>query len=452
MKKIKNMKIKMRTKMAIGFIIIGILMLITLFTGYTSCQNILKADDPTRYLSNYSYFQAALLIFIVVIVSSISITFTRMIRISCGRLSQASKDMADGKVDITLEKMYNDEFGDLMDDFQVMVDNTRANAEIAQKVADCDYTVVVEPKCEEDVLGNALKQMVTQTNYTMGNIKEAAHQVSTSSAQVASASEALAQGSTEQASAIEEITVSITDVAGMTKQNASQANIVNELMAQTIEDVQKGNKEMQDMVVAMEEINAASESISKIIKVIDDIAFQTNILALNAAVEAARAGEAGQGFAVVADEVRNLAAKSAQAAAETADLIENSIRKVQAGSKIASDTAVALENITKAVTKSEQMIAGIAESSNYQATAIAQIDRAVAQVSQVVQTNSATSEQCAAASLELSSQAAKMRELVSVFKLSNTASAPTVEGKKEYEASVDVNEQMISLQDGFGKY
>ena len=212
---------------------------------------------------------------------------------------------------------------------------------------------------------------------------------------------------------------------------------------------------MQDMVVAMQEINKASEGISKIIKVIDDIDFQTHILACNAAVEAAIAGEAGKGFAVVAEEVRNLAAKSSSAAAETAEMIEDSIQKVEAGSRIANETAKALGEITAVVKQSEAIITEIAEASNYQATAITQIDQAIEQVSQVVQTNSATSEECAAASMELSNQATKVRDLLSIYKLkSNSGMGMDMDDSmsNSYSSGYDKNEQIISLKDGFGKY
>ena len=449
----KNMK--MHTKLTIGFAIIGLLLLVLLYTGYSTAATIITLDVEKQagYLSNFATFTSFMFIGVSVIAGGIAYSMTRMLRMTVKDLNKVADELAAGKVDITIEKKNNDEFGALMDDFQKVVDNVHYQAKIAQEVADGNMTIEVQPKSEDDLMGIALRKMVKQNQYTLNNIKEAAYQVTTSSSQVASASEALAQGSTEQASAIEQITASIDDVADRTKQNASQANAAADLMAKAIEEVKKGNMEMQDMVVAMQEINKASEGISKIIKVIDDIAFQTNILALNAAVEAARAGEAGKGFAVVAEEVRNLAAKSASAAAETAEMIEDSIQKVEAGSKIANETAQALEEITAVVKQSETIITEIAEASNYQATAIAQIDQAIEQVSQVVQTNSATSEECAAASQELSNQAGSVREMLSVYTLNGHSQMDMgMDMERRYDSQVDRNEQIISLRDGFGKY
>lgn len=450
----KNMK--MHTKLIIGFVVVEILVVLAIYAGYSTAAQIIYEADPEHYLNSYRIFSIVELVVALSIMGSISVTVTRNIRKSVEQLSDVAKQIAMGKVDVNLVKNSNDEFGQLVEEYQHVVDNIRYQANVAEEVADGNMTVEVLPRSEEDLLGISLKRLVKRNLHALTNINDAAYQVMTSSSQVASASEALAQGSTEQASAIEQITASISDIAEKTKQNAKEANTAAELVAQAIEDVKKGNEQMQGMMAAMEDINKSSESISKIIKVIDDIAFQTNILALNAAVEAARAGDAGKGFAVVAEEVRNLAAKSASAASETAEMIEDSIHKVEAGSQIADETAKALEAITEAVRQSEEMIVDIAEASNYQATAIAQIDQAVEQVSQVVQTNSATSEQCAAASVELSNQANRMRELLSVYKLGNGA-AVTMDVASEnadtgFEGIEDKNEQIISLGEGFGKY
>lgn len=411
----KNVKI--HTKLIVGFLIMDILVTVSLIFGYTSARMLIHMQNKERFLNNYLIFTIAAFIIATVIMGYISISITRTIRRSMAQLSGAAKQIAMGKVDVNLEKSADDEFGQLIGDYQVVVDNVRYQAQVAGEVANGNLLVDVVPRSEEDVLGNSLKQLVQRNLHALTNISDASFQVSTSSSQVAGASEALAQGSTEQASAIEQITASIADIASKTKQNAGEAKEAAKLVEQAIRDVKTGNQQMQDMMTAMEKINESSENISKVIKVIDDIAFQTNILALNAAVEAARAGEAGKGFAVVAEEVRELAAKSASAASETAEMIEDSIGKAKDGASIADETSKALEAITGAVRESEHLITNISESSDYQASAIEQIEQAVEQVSQVVQSNSATSEQCAAASMELSNQAKRMKELLAVYKL-----------------------------------
>ncbi len=444
----KNMK--MKTKMILGFAIPILLTIVNIVLSDLTTKGAINAENAEIFAKNATLFTAAIAVVSVVFTVIIATILIKAIERSVVQLSNAAKDIAMGRVDIELVKYNNDEFGELVDAYNKVIDNIKYQSKIAQEVASGNLTITVNPASPDDLLGNSLKKLVEDNLHALSNISDAGSQVTISSSQVASASQALAQGSTEQASAIEEITASIDEIADKTKQNAEQANEAASLVVRAIDDVKQGNRQMEDMMTAMQDINKSSESISKIIKVIDDIAFQTNILALNAAVEAARAGEAGKGFAVVAEEVRSLAAKSAAAAAETAELIEDSINKVSSGSQIVDDTAKALGAITKVVQDSEVIINGIAESSNYQATAVAQIEQAIAQVSQVVQTNSATSEQCAAASEELSNQASRMRDMLSIYHL-GSGNLPSPRGAS-LPSVASANEQVISLEDDFGKY
>lgn len=260
-------------------------------------------------------------------------------------------------------------------------------------------------------------KIIGTLNDALSQIHRASNQVASGSEQVSSGAQSLSQGATEQASSIEELAATINELSEQVKQTAQNSSDINVLIEAAGNGVEGSNQQMKEMMSAMTRINESSSEIEKIIKTIEDIAFQTNILALNAAVEAARAGTAGKGFAVVADEVRSLASKSAEAAKDTTVLINHSLEAVAEGNRIARETQISLLNVVEKAQKITVGMAKITEAASMQAEGIAQVTTGVDQISSVVQTNAATAEESAATSQELSSQSSLLKDLVGRFRL-----------------------------------
>jgi methyl-accepting chemotaxis protein len=284
---------------------------------------------------------------------------------------------------------------------------------------------------------DSMNKTLESLNNLLGKVANTSEQVASNASHVADSSTALSQGATEQASSLEEISSSMNLFSEQSTQNAENAFEANKLSSEVKNRADMGNGQMANMISAMEEIKKSSGEIGKIIKAIDEIAFQTNLLSLNAAVEAARAGIHGKGFAVVAEEVRNLAQRSAKAARETTEMIENSISKVEIGSNLADETASSLSEIIDGITKVSDLISEIAEASDEQAKGVDQISQGLQQIDKVTQTNTATAEESAAASQDLTYNANHLKEMISQFKLKNTYinEGPIV--KKEMNSNKD---------------
>lgn len=365
-----------------------------------------------------------------------------------------------------------DEIGQLALALDSMAEGLNQKAQLAEAIADGDLTVEVSLASDKDHLGRALQRMVASLSDLIGQTKVSAEQIASGSVQVSDSSQSLSQGATESAASLEEIAASMTELDSQTRHNAENAAQANQLVGNAKMVAEQGNQQMQGMVNAMAEINQAGQNISKIIKVIDEIAFQTNLLALNAAVEAARAGQHGKGFAVVAEEVRNLAARSAQAAKETEELIAGSVAKAKDGATVADKTAESLQGIVNEIAKVTDLVGEIAAASNEQSEGIGQINLGLGQIDQVTQQNTATAEETASASEELSAQAEQLRGMLGRFKLAQSSTGsmlPTRRGGSALQSNgpevplsvaartmqpepVGANEMIALNSSEFGKY
>ena len=332
--------------------------------------------------------------------------------------------LAEGDLDTPVQEIHTG------DETQILADSARTLVQgFGRMIQDMDEmlaemsrgNLAVDSKCEEVYVGgyrgllDSARKLSIQLSDTLRQINQSAEQVSAGAEQVSAGAQALSQGATEQASAIEELAAAITDISGKVKATADSAGNVHIQSSETGSEVEQCNEKMTELVNAVRDIGESSSQIGKIIKTIEDIAFQTNILALNAAVEAARAGTAGKGFAVVADEVRNLASKSAEASKSTSVLIEGSVRSMEKGMKIADETAASLQKAVVSTENTVKAVDQITDAATEQSLAISQVTLGIDQISSVVQTNSATAEESAAASEELSSQAVILKELVEQF-------------------------------------
>ncbi|WP_300774216.1 methyl-accepting chemotaxis protein [uncultured Acetatifactor sp.] len=388
----------------------------------TAEDNFLSTVDMQELLVAAQIGMAVVALIITILLSTY---LTRSITKPLRQLETAADKIVNGNFDISVTYESKDELGSLTKSFKnmtfiletVISDASRLLSEMA------DGNFDVRTNAEERYVGSlqslllSIRKLNKDLSITLGQINQSADQVASGSGQVSNGAQALAQGATEQAASVEELASTITNISYQVKSTADNAMEARSKSNTAGGEAEICNNQMHDMMDAMEEIARSSNEISKIIKTIEDIAFQTNILALNAAVEAARAGEAGKGFAVVAEEVRSLASKSSVASKNTAELIESSVNAVTRGTKLANSTAESLVQVVNHVRSASTKVDEIANAAEEQAGAIEQVTLGVDQISSVVQTNSATAEESAAASQELSEQASTLKSLVAKFKL-----------------------------------
>ena len=365
-------------------------------------------------------FGIGIFIIAIIVTSIIAKKMADPIKAASKRLIGLSHGNLSDKVE---ESKAKDEIGDLTRALAETVQTLRSYINnISASLAELDkgnlkFDIDIDYVGDFAPIKESFQNTIYKLDNTFRNLNMSAKEVANGSEQMASGAMALAQGATEQASSVEELASTINEINSHVAKNAENAKQTSSQAQITVKELEAGKNHMTQMITAMNQINDSSSEISKIIKTIEDIAFQTNILALNATVEATRAGSAGKGFAVVADEVRNLANKSAEASKNTASLIESTIHSLQEGTDIANQTAESLDRTVLYSEESAKLLLEISKASQEQAAAISQVTQGIDQISSVVHTNSATSEESAATSEELSSQAQLLMNMVNQFKI-----------------------------------
>ncbi len=389
-------------------------------------QNGLTRVDDSHALARTADIIIILIIVISIIISVLlAIIIAGSIRRPVNEMMGVAAAIAEGDLDTQINYESSDELGEMANSMRTMTSGVRTILTDVEELLDAmgKGNFDIHTKVEEAYVGQysklleSIKSLNAAMSDTLIQIDVSADQVNSGGEQVSSSAQALAQGATEQASSIQELAASINDITHQVESTAEHAKTAKEENMQSHNEIQICSGHMEKLMEAMTAIDNKSKEISKVIKTIEDIAFQTNILALNAAVEAARAGSAGKGFAVVADEVRNLATKSQEASKSTASLIDDTVKAVAEGTRYSSETEQALKAVVESAQKVLDAVTLISEATEEQSNAVSQVSIGIDQISSVVQTNSATAEQSAAASEELSGQANLLKEMVGRFKL-----------------------------------